>query len=245
MPAQHEKLSIVVPAYNEAAFIGSLLEKLRVLPVETAGFEKEIIVVNDGSRDATADIVAGFADVRLISQKNQGKGAAVQRGVAEATGSWVLVQDADLEYDPNDILTMLKPIRGQSKIAVYGSRILGVIQREGFRWPTPGRARGQALGPWLMNRLLTVIGVSLFGRNISDLLTGYKIYPIAFLRGITVKTKGFETDHELTAKLIRQGYQIIEVPVSYLPRSVADGKKIRPRDGLIAVGTLLKYRFSD
>ena len=238
-----KKISIVVPAYNEAKFIGHLLEQLVGLTLDQYKFEKEIIVVNDGSVDATAEIASRFDGVLLINQDNQGKGAAVQRGVREASGQWVLVQDADLEYDPREIPSMLAAIPGREKVAVYGSRTLGVIKKHGKKWPTPGRAAGQDIGPWLMNRLLTLLGVVLFGQAISDLLTGYKVYPVEFLRSIDIKTQGFETDHELTAKLIRNGFKIVEVPISYVPRSVAEGKKIRLRDGITAIGTLIRFRF--
>lgn len=238
-------VSIVVPAYNEEAFIGTLLEKLLRVNTEAVGFDKEIIVVNDGSKDRTAAIVAGIPQVRLIDQKNQGKGAAVQRGIREAKGEFVLVQDADLEYEPEDIKAMLGALGNSDRVAVYGSRILGVkAKSSGFTF-FPGLAPGQDIGPWLVNRTLSVLALFLYGRWITDLLTGYKIYPTTFLRNVVVKTAGFETDHELTAKLIRAGVAIREVPAAYYPRSVADGKKIRPIDGLIAVWTLVRFRFSD
>ena len=241
----HNKISIVVPAYNEAKFIGHLLEQLVKLPLDQYSFEKEIIVVNDGSVDATAEIAGRFDGVLLINQDNEGKGAAVQRGVRQASGQWVLVQDADLEYDPKEIPSMLAAIAGREKVAVYGSRVLGVIKKHGMKWPMPGKAPGQDVGPWLMNRVLTILGAVLFGQAISDLLTGYKVYPLEFLRSINIKTHGFETDHELTAKLIRNGFKIVEVPISYVPRSVAEGKKIRFRDGIIAIGTLIRFKFLD
>lgn len=238
-------VSIVIPAYNEEAFIGTLLHKLLRVDTKSAGFEKEIIVVNDGSNDKTAEIVAAIPGVRLINQENRGKGAAVQRGVREATGDCVLVQDADLEYEPDDIPTMLRALSGASDTAVYGSRILGVKAKQQGVTLFPGLAPGQQIGPWLVNRALSVLALVLYGRWISDLLTGYKIYPIEFLRSVQVKTAGFETDHELSAKLIRAGYVIREVPAQYRPRSVAEGKKIGALDGLIAVWTLIRFRFAD
>jgi dolichol-phosphate mannosyltransferase len=244
MPARRT-VSIVVPAYNEEAFIAALLEKLLRVDTESAGFDKEIVVVNDGSKDRTAQIVAAVPGVRLINQENRGKGAAVQRGVREATGHFVLVQDADLEYEPADIPAMLRALGDASDVAVYGSRILGVkVQQQGLTL-FPGLAPGQRVGPWLVNRALTVLTFILYGRWITDLLTGYKLYPTAFLRNIEVKTAGFETDHELSAKLMRAGYTIREVPAQYHPRSVAEGKKIGPLDGLIAVWTLLRFRFAN
>jgi len=238
-------VTIVIPAYNEEAFIGALLDKLLKLDTQAVGFEKEIIVVNDGSKDATAEIAALRPHVRLINQENRGKGAAVQRGVREAKGDFVLVQDADLEYDPNDIPAMLRALSDTGKTAVYGSRILGVKAKQRGLTLFPGLAPGQQIGPWLVNRALTILAFLLYGRWITDLLTGYKLYPLAFLRTVQVKTVGFETDHELSAKLIRAGYSIREVPAEYRPRSVAEGKKIGPLDGLIAVWTLLRFRFAD
>jgi len=239
------KISIVLPAYNEAEFIGTLLGLLEKVPTEAHGFAKEIIVVDDGSSDDTAAIAGRFAFARVIRQQNQGKGAAVQRGVREATGDYVLVQDADLEYDPNDILAMLDAVRGEGLIAVYGSRVLGVIARDGWRWPFPGRTRGQSLGPWIANLVIASVTFLLYGRWITDTLTGYKLYPTSFLKSIAVRTTGFETDHELTAKLVRAGARIVEVPAAYIPRSVEQGKKIRAVDGLIALRTLLRFRFGD
>ena len=238
------KISIVVPAYNEEAFIGALLDKLLRVDTESVGFDKEIVVVNDGSRDRTAEIVATKPGIRLINQENCGKGAAVQRGVREASGTFVLVQDADLEYEPNDIPAMLRALGSANDTAVYGSRILGVLANHP-RALLRGLAPGQQFGPWLVNRALSVLTLVLYRRWITDMLTGYKIYPISFLRRIQVKTSGFETDHELSAKLIRLGYRIREVPVAYQPRSAAEGKKIGPLDGVLAVWTLLRYRFAD
>jgi CTP:molybdopterin cytidylyltransferase MocA len=242
--ARRRKVSIVVPAYNEEGFIGTLLEKLLNVETEQINFEKEIIVVNDGSTDRTAEIVARFPLVRLTNQTNQGKGAAVQRGVREASGDYVLVQDADLEYEPGDIPRILAALGPSSDSVVYGSRFLGALKLYPRQILFRGRAPGQQFGPWLMNRILTVLTFILYGRWITDLLTGYKIYPVAFLRSVKVKTAGFETDHELTAKLIRNGYKIREVPVSYTPRSVAEGKKIGPIDALSAIWALIYFRFA-
>jgi dolichol-phosphate mannosyltransferase len=236
-------LSIVIPAYNEAEFIGTLLRRILAVPTEQLGFEKELIVVDDGSKDKTAEIARGFAGVKVFSQApNQGKGRAVRRGIRESSGSFILIQDADLEYDPMDYLTLLRALgpRGES---VYGSRILGQIRaRKGSRL-FPGRHPQQGFGPWLAGQLLTVWTCLLYGKWITDTLTAYKLYPAAAVRSMRVRTSGFETDHEITAKLIRGGHRIVEVPISYFPRSVEAGKKIKPRDGFIAVWTLLKFRF--
>jgi dolichol-phosphate mannosyltransferase len=235
-------VSIVVPAYNEEAFIGLLLEKLMRVDTRSVGFDKEILVVNDGSDDRTGEIVAAIPHVRLINQENRGKGAAVQRGVREATGDFVLIQDADLEYEPSDIPAMLAALGMAENVAVYGSRILGSKIKQQSPTIFSGLVPDQQFGPWLMNRMLTIVIFILYGRWISDPLTGYKVYPSRFLRSAEVKTSGFEADHELSAKLIRAGYTIREVPAQYHPRSIAEGKKIAPIDGLIALWTLVRFR---
>ncbi|MBF0380284.1 MAG: glycosyltransferase family 2 protein [Magnetococcales bacterium] len=238
-------VSIIIPAYNEGAFIAQLLEHIIKVPTETIGFKKEIIVVDDGSTDDTANIAAGFAGVTVIQQQNSGKGRAVQRGVKDCTGDYVLVQDADLEYSPADYLVMLPALTPDNNTAVYGSRPRGVIERHGWKNPFPGRDPDQQLGPWIMNVVLAIQTFILYGRWITDMLTGYKIYPAATIKSFNIKTHGFETDHELSAKLVKAGVDIVEIPISYTPRSLEEGKKIRAIDGLIAIWTLIKYRFVD
>jgi len=237
-------LSIVIPAYNEEKFIGALLDKLVVLPVESLGYTKELIVVDDGSKDRTSEVAGRYADVRLVRQQNQGKGAAVQHGIKSATGTYILIQDADLEYDPNDILVMLKKLNEHPEASIYGSRILGERCSGRGGLSRFGKNPEQSFGPWLANVILSVCGLLLYGQWITDLLTGYKIYPRELFLQTKILTKGFETDHEITAKLKRRGIPIYEVPVSYRPRSVAEGKKIRVSDGFKAVLTLLRFRFA-
>ena len=240
------RLSIVIPAYNEERFLGTLLARIEAVEIASLGFEKEVIVVDDGSRDRTFEIASGHAGVRALQQvPNQGKGAAVQRGIRDATGDWVLVQDADLEYDPEDYRALLQAIPANGRAAIYGSRTQGQIGERGWLRLFPGRHPKQGFGSWLAGVLLTGITGLVYGRFISDTLTAYKLYPMHVIRGFVVRTCGFETDHELTAKLIRAGVRIIEVPIRFEPRSTAEGKKIRARDGFIAVATLLRYRFFD
>jgi dolichol-phosphate mannosyltransferase len=234
-------LSIIIPAYNEGAFIGTLLERILAVPCEAAGFEKEIIVVNDGSRDNTEEVVRTFSAVRCFTQTpNQGKGKAVQRGIREATGDYILIQDADLEYDPDDYLPLLEALKASD--VVYGSRTLGQYRANGGGL-FPGRHPRQGFGPWLAGVLLTLWTLLLYQRWITDTLTAYKLYPASVVKAMQLRTSGFETDHEITARLIRKGLSISETPIRYYPRSAEDGKKIKPSDGFIAVWTLLKYRF--
>jgi dolichol-phosphate mannosyltransferase len=238
-------LSIVIPAYNEAAFIGELLTRILAVDTESLGFQKEIIVIDDGSADGTGEIARSFSGVRVYTQvSNQGKGAAVQRGIRESTGEYILIQDADLEYDPYDYLRLLTALRPGAD-CVYGSRVLRQRQQQrGFTF-FPGRHPKQGFGPWLAGQLLTLWTWLLYQRWITDTLTAYKLYPAALVKSIRVRTSGFETDHEITAKLVRRGCRIVEEPIAYLPRSFEAGKKIKARDGFVAVWTLLKYRFVD
>ena len=236
-----QRLSIIIPAYNEELFIGTLLDTILAVDTESLGFQKEIIVVNDGSKDGTADSVRRFSSVKLIDQQNQGKGAAVQRGIREATGDFILVQDADLEYEPADYRPMLKALETGAS-CIYGSRTLGQLRALGWTI-TPGRHPQQGLGPWLAGLILSAVTFLLYWVWISDTLTAYKLYPRSVFGWMTVKTHGFETDHEITAKLIRAGIRIAEVPISYHPRSVEEGKKIKASDGFMAIWTLLRFRY--
>ena len=238
-------LSIVIPAYNEEAFLGALLAQILAVPIEPLGFQKELLVVDDGSKDDTREIALAYAAkhdcIKVFTQvPNQGKGKAVQRGVAESTGEFVLIQDADLEYDPNDYPALLAALSRAD--VVYGSRTLGQFRQRGWTL-FPGRHPVQKFGPWLAGVLLTLWSFMLYGRWITDTLTAYKLYPGPAIRQMRIETTGFETDHEITAKLIRQNLTLAEVPISYHPRGAEEGKKIKPIDGLIAVYTLLRFRF--
>lgn len=238
-------LSIIIPAYNEEKYLGILLQKILSLPTESIGYQKEIIVVDDGSRDSTYEVANRFPTVKVFKQiPNQGKGKAVQRGVKESTGDYLLIQDADLEYDPNDYFPLLEKLNQFPNCAIYGSRILGQIKKSGLSF-YPGRHKNQAFGPWIASICLSMWTFLLYRKWISDTLTGYKIYPSEILKSFHVKTAGFETDHELTAKLILKNIAIYEVPISYLPRTKEEGKKIKMQDGFIALWTLLRFRFID
>jgi len=238
------RLSIVIPAFNEEAFIGGLLKKIEMVDVGQAAFEKEVIVVDDCSTDRTDEIVHGFPEVKYLRQpQNQGKGAAVRRGIEESTGNWILVQDADLEYNPDDYLPMLRAIEPGVSCTIYGSRTLGQMRPGARRGWLPGRHPQQSIGPWAAGLLLSFWTWLLFGRWITDTLTAYKLYPAEKVKALPTETRGFETDHELTAKLLRTGTKIIEVPIDYVPRSKSEGKKIKAKDFFIALWVLWKYRW--
>jgi dolichol-phosphate mannosyltransferase len=239
-------LSIIIPAYNEEKYITKLLYQIQSVDTEIVGFTKEIIVVDDGSTDQTRGLAhkaaIGQPRITVIHQDNQGKGNAVQRGVQEAKGDYVLVQDSDLEYDPNDYIPMLKCLIN-SRTSVYGSRTLGQIKFYNKKLPFLGRHPNQNFGAWLAGVFLTIGVFILYGRWITDTLTAYKIYPIDVIREMDIETHGFETDHEITAKLINNGIQIVEVPIKYCPRSFEEGKKIKMRDGFVAMWTFVRFRF--
>jgi glycosyltransferase involved in cell wall biosynthesis len=243
-------LSIVIPAYNEGAFLSTLLERIVAVPVERMGFQKELVVVNDGSKDDTEAVAKRFAatctqvPIRVFTQvPNQGKGKAVQRGIQESTGDFILIQDADLEYDPDDYLALLEALKTAD--VVYGSRTLGQRRLKTSSKIFPGKHPEQGVGAWTAGVLLTFWTLLLYGRWITDTLTAYKLYPAPVLKAMKLRTSGFETDHEITAKMIRRGLSIRETPIAYLPRSREEGKKIKASDGFIAVWTLLRFRFSD
>ena len=237
-------LSVIIPAYNEELFIKKLIEMVLDVNISHLGFKKEVIVVDDGSTDNTYNIVSQLKDIVVISQKNSGKGAAVQSGLSYATGDYFIVQDADLEYDPKDYLKMLEKLNEDPESVIYGSRTLGNIRSNGYSLFI-GKHKDQSFGPWLANLILSIWTFMLYGKFITDTLTAYKIYKTSIIKDFTVKTKGFETDHELTAKLIKKGIRINEIPIKYIPRSKAEGKKIKFSDGLFAVLTLFRFRFSN
>lgn len=227
------KLSIIIPVYNEERNIRQVISLVKKAPVN---IKKEIIIVDDGSRDQTREILKNYrkdAEIKIILQfPNQGKGMAIRRGIKEVTGDVVFIQDADLEYSVADYALILKEFTQNNAQVVYGSRFKGKIT--GMRWPN-----------WLANKILVKTANLLYGLKITDEATAYKAFRANIIKKIPLKCQGFEFCPEVTAKIAKRGYRIIEVPISYHGRTSKAGKKIKLRDAFIAFWTLLKYRFKD
>lgn len=237
-------LSILVPAYNEESTIQAILGDLIECFESSPEVRFEIIVVDDGSTDRTAELVGSVdhPSIQLVQlSTNGGKGAAVQQAIRRSSGRLLLVQDADTEYFPTDIPRMLDAIGERQFVAVYGSRTLGARRYESGLRRYMGIWRRQGLPQRLANYLLSALIRLRLGSRISDPLTGYKLYPRFVFDEWRPQTKGFETDHEITVRLIRQRFSIVEVPIHYNPRTKAEGKKIRARDFLRAVRVLSRF----
>lgn len=228
------KLSVVIPVYNEYELLREAVKA--VVAVDLAD---EIIIVDDGSTDGTKEL---YEEVKSFSDKiqvhyhdhNQGKGAAVRTAFGLATGDILLIQDADLEYDPNDYPILLDPIEKGRADVVYGSRLRGGPTRAMFFWHMIG------------NRFLSLATNLLYNSTLTDMETCYKVFKTEIVRDIPLKSRGFEFEPEITSKLLKRGVRIYEVPISYYGREFDEGKKIQPlKDGPKALWTLIKYRFTD
>ena len=226
------KLSVVIPVYNEARTIGEIVSR-----VQATGLAHEILVVDDGSTDGTREVLEGLDGLPkptlLWHSKNKGKGAAVQTGIRAATGELIIIQDADLEYDPRDFPRLLQPIEEGRAQVVYGSRFLGAPRRATMYWHM------------VANRLLTFMTNVLYNTILSDMETGYKLFTSEVIKDIPLRSHRFDFEPEVTAKLLKRRHRIYEVPISFDPREYTEGKKIGVADAFQAVWTLLKYRVVD
>jgi dolichol-phosphate mannosyltransferase len=227
-------LSVVMPAYNEAPTISRILDKVADVRINV---RIELIIVDDGSSDGTAEAVETWLanrkdppETRVIRKENGGKGSAVRAGISASTGDWVIIQDADLEYDPNDYAELLVPMLAGESDVVYGSRILG-----------PDKPGAPLF--YLGGRTVTLATNLLYFCNLTDEPTCYKLFRGELIRDIHLTCTGFEFCPEVTAKVLKRGCRIVEVPIRYFPRSVEEGKKIRAKDGILAILELLKWRF--
>lgn len=229
------KLSIIIPVYNERATVGEVIE--RVKNVDICEIQKELIVIDDGSTDGSGEFLEKISENDPLlhlhrSTINLGKGAAIRFGLKYATGDIIIIQDADLELDPNEYPLLLTPIlEGQADV-VYGSRFLE-------------RKKTIPKRTLIANKFLVLLTNLLYGSNLTDMETAYKVFKSSAIINIRLSCVGFDFEPEITAKLLKAGYRIYEVPISYYPRSVDGGKKIGWKDGVNAVQTLLKYRFFD
>jgi glycosyltransferase involved in cell wall biosynthesis len=230
---QRKTLSVLIPVYNEKATVLRLLDAVQQAPLD---LNKELVVVDDGSTDGTRDILRGLSrpEVRVILHaQNRGKGAAIRTALESATGDFVIIQDADLEYDPNDYGAMTGPLVDGRADVVYGSRFLGGPHRVLLFWHYFG------------NILFTLLANILYNINLSDMGTCYKAFRRTVLDGTPLRSERFGIEAELTAKFCKKRLRIYEVPISYSGRTYEEGKKITWKDGFAYLGALLRYRVSD
>jgi glycosyltransferase involved in cell wall biosynthesis len=228
---QYRTLSVIIPVYNERRTVAEVIRRVRAVDVPVV---VDVVVVDDGSSDGTDKVLAALEDstVRVLKHDvNKGKGAAIRTGLVSAQGDLVLIQDADLEYDPDDWPRLLAPIlKGKAQV-VYGSRFTG-------------ERKNMLLLHWIGNRFLSLVTNVLYSSTLSDMETCYKLFDRRVLEGITVVSDRFDFEPEITAKVLRRGYRIYEVPISYSGREPSEGKKITWRDGIGALKALVRFRFS-
>ena len=224
-------LSVVMPVYNERATIEEIITRVLAVPIRV-----ELIVVDDGSKDGTREILARLAGEKpfklVLQSANAGKGAALRRGFQEVTGDLVIIQDADLEYSPEEFPQLIELICQGRADVVYGSRFLG-------------RHRVLLFTHYAGNRFLTLVTNALYNTMLSDMETCYKVMRTEVLRSMTLRSDGFGIEPELTAKIFKRRYRVYEVPITYDGRGYEEGKKITWRDGIVALWVLLKYRFTE
>lgn len=226
------KLSVIIPVYNEVESILTILKR-----VQDTKLASEIILVDDGSKDGTRDVLNRLKNKKglniILHEKNQGKGAAVRTGMAAAKGDVLLIQDADLEYDPRDYPEILRPIQEGIADVVYGSRFLGKAHRVTMFWHL------------MANKLLTLMTNILYDTILTDMETGYKVFRKEVIQGMVIRANSFNFEPEFTAKILKRKYRIFEVPITFNPRDYSQGKKIKLHDAFEAVWALIKYRFVD
>ncbi|MBE0670121.1 MAG: glycosyltransferase family 2 protein [Anaerolineales bacterium] len=226
------KLSVIIPVYNEVESIETILNR-----VHDTKLTHEIIVVDDGSKDGTRDKLKDLDGKKgvhvILHEKNQGKGAAVRTGMAAAKGDVLLIQDADLEYDPRDFPELLKPIHEGLADVVYGSRFLGRAHRVTMFWHL------------VANKMLTLMTNILYDTILTDMETGYKVFRREVIEGMVIRANSFNFEPEFTAKILKRKYRIFEVPITFNPRDYTQGKKIKLHDAFEAIWALIKYRFVD
>lgn len=227
------KLSVIMPVYNEEATIDEVVGRVRA--VDLGDVEQELVIIDDSSTDGTPDRLMayeGAPDVRVFRHPvNRGKGGAIRTGIGHVTGDMVIIQDADLEYDPEEYPRLIAPILSGRADVVYGSRFMGTVENMAF----PN---------WLANKILSWAATLLFARRITDEATCYKVFRTDLLTSLELRCERFEFCPEVTAKALRRHYRLVEVPISYRARTVEAGKKIRAADGLDALWTLIRYRFA-
>lgn len=226
------KISVIVPAYNEIKTIREIIDR-----VKDTGRVDEILVVDDGSTDGTREVLhelnAAGSIRALFHEKNSGKGAAVMTGIRNAVGDIIIIQDADLEYNPNEYPNLLKPIEDGMADVVYGSRFLGQARRPILFWNM------------VANKILTFVTNILYNNILSDMETGYKVFKRELVKDIPIHARRFDFEPEFTAKILKRKYRLYEVPIAFYPRDYSEGKKIKMWDAFEALWTLIKYRFVD
>lgn len=226
-------LAFLIPVYNERATIEAILKQ-----VEAVGLADEVVIVDDASTDGTRELLQQIVPLNprahlILHERNRGKGAAIRTGLAQVTTDLVLIQDADLEYDPREVPNLLQPIQDGKADVVYGSRFLGAARRPTMFWHM------------VANKLLTLMTNLLYNSILSDMETGYKLFRRELIQSIPIRSNRFEFEPEITAKLLKRRARIFEVPISFNPRDYSEGKKIGLSDAFAAVWALLKFRFVD